>query len=201
VTLTEVTTGPRSGLIDIDWTLTPAFGATLERMFLNFQDPFVPGRDFYLVTRTYDPTTDPVPPTLALRTGTAIYGNNTQAMGEFGFDITLTPLQGNFPLGSVGQRSLVAFDGNPATLFPLSEAAFNVTTVSTPSLSGFPPLLAGYRTNVLGQGVGEFWAGSTSQVSEPPMLLLLGTGLVGLAGLAARRRAAKDNASAASRES
>jgi len=203
VTLTDGV-GSRVGMVEIDWDLTPdaGFAQSIERIFLNVQDPFVPGRQFYLVNGNYPTPPSLSPPGAGQTGGTVLYGSNTQSLGDFGFDITLTPGQGSFPIVSPPDLALVAFNTltNPDTFVPLSAANFNFTTTPTASQPGVPPLFAGFRTPVLGGGVGEFWSGAPGGgvvVAEPTSLLLLGAGLIGLGALVARRKSAGKKASAA----
>jgi PEP-CTERM motif len=155
---------------------------------LNWVPPFLTNHKFYLV----DPnaaagvaSNDPFASTL----GTVLYSNGTQTMGNFGFDLTVDP---NNPGPFVFAGSLALYNQlpNPDAPVNLDVADFLSLTTGT----GTPALNAGYRTNVLGGGVGEFWAGSTGSTTvqdiatpEPASMLLLGSGL--LTVVARRRRA------------
>jgi len=188
--------------VGISWNLTPPpqfAGASLERLLLNVTNPILPNHDLRLMAIPVAPGAQT--PLI----GTATLTNNAGALGAYRFDSTLTLFASgqNLILPS-GTASLGLFNNGPGGgQVPLTDAFFNALTsaaTNAPPGTGVPPeLLAGYRLNNFRVDVNceppqtscvtEFWAGS-SVVPEPASLLLLGTGLVALSGLAARRRAA-----------
>jgi len=212
LTLTQ-SAAPNNNRVDISWNLTPpgAFaGATMERILLNVTDSTIPGGQFRLmdVTAIIPPGSADTTPVI----GAASYSSNTGKIGVYKFDTTVTSnLTGQnltFPSGTVGTATLGFFINN--VLQPLSPDFFDALTqanTNDPPGSGSPQLRAAYRLNqfdapadcsnpangIVGPPFPtncEFWAGSTGVVPEPASLVLLGTGLVALSGLAARRRAA-----------
>ena len=86
-TLTLADSAVDPNRVDISWNLTPAFGATLEKVYLNFAAVSVRITSSISLVRTQPRGAGQHPFAPADTVGTALYSNGTHGIGQFGFDL------------------------------------------------------------------------------------------------------------------
>ena len=190
--------------VDIDWTMTPPFGAHIERVLLNFNPTYVPAdAQLWLV-----PQGAPAGSTTEITGVTSIIPPDGNGQGQpigstWSFDIRVNEDQ---PAGLTFSGSLyVTRAGVGVNLSVNDFLALSSNAIA--AWDGLPPLYAFYTTiNCLPAtnpnpncglvpgtstpNTGEFWAGATSYITavpEPGTLVLFGGGLLGLVAIARRR--------------